>query len=157
MCITNRCGPTSLPVPPPPLSMSFPPCALLMSPLLSLAGRHRHRCHCHYCLSSESKHTVSSEQKKKKSYTYRSQATDCEAKKVHLPQIQDDGYECVSCMEDLAGKDVVPEPLRRRGDFCVRPKQKLVMQKKNRRGHTWQCMRLRADGPVPPLPWQSRW
>ena len=64
MCITNRCGPTSLPVPPPLPSMSFPPRALLMSLLSSLAGRHRHRRHCRYCLSSESKHTVSSEQKK---------------------------------------------------------------------------------------------
>ena len=31
MCITNRCGPMLLPVLPPLPSMSFPPCALLMS------------------------------------------------------------------------------------------------------------------------------
>ena len=65
MCITNWCGPMSLPVLPPLLSMSFPPRVLLMSLLSSLAGRHHHRRHCRYCLSSESKRTVSSEQKKK--------------------------------------------------------------------------------------------
>ena len=93
-----------------------------MSLLSSLVGCHHHRHHCSYCLSSESKCTVSSEQKKKKIYTYRSQATDCEAKEVHLPQIQDDGYKRVLYTEDLASKDIIPEPLRRRGDLRVHPK-----------------------------------